>query len=296
MLSGDDPRQDCRSRMDRASVARVDVVGAVGSPKQRSLTQSLWSTAAEILSLAGRQHRSDVVQLQCDRLTAGVPRWGITSSCAGSRRRRRATRRAGPDHPRARGTRGGAARPARRSSPGVGITPACAGSSPHVITIDNVSDGSARACAGSSSLGRSTRSATTDHPRVRGEQPVPHRAGRLQRSSPPRAGSRIAQMVMRSSWGITPRMRGEQGRWGAATFVIPGSPPRALGAGDIGGTPSHGFGSLPHAREAGPVDDHEAGGEGITPAFAGRSTKAASSRFAARDHLACAGSSSAGPR
>ena len=146
----------------------------------------------------------------------------------------------------------------------MGITPACAGRS---------------VCPGTPTM------PTEDHPRVRGEKlVVPLRAFLLQ-GSPPRArGEDPARKEHAGRDGITPacagrstppictcpscedhpRVRGEKKSARAALPAGKGSPPRARGEGCSAG-----------ARQ---------GGQGITPACAGRSSAMPSSMMIWQDH------------
>ena len=171
----------------------------------------------------------------------------ITPACAGSSRRRSRGRGHRRDHPRVRGeqvsgrfvyvrTQGspprarGAAEVVDHAAPGVGITPACAGSS---------------GASGASSA------RTGDHPRVRGEQTEADKRWLTRDGSPPRArGAGRPDRRHGHRRGITPacagssaevefgapcsedhpRVRGEQVSSVAWPHLLTGSPPRARGA------------------------------------------------------------------
>ena len=141
------------------------------------------------------------------------------------------------------------------------------------------------ACAGSTRAGRPRRSATGDHPRVRGEHSPNRDAARISRGSSPRArgargrthvpavrfgiipacaGSTLAKRCRVRRRGDHPRVRGEHLINRLDTLTSEGSSPRARGA--------------RVARP--PADQHR----GIIPACAGSTVSHASQRHRPRDH------------
>ena len=135
------------------------------------------------------------------------PPEGITPACAGKRTIRAAYSKAARDHPRMRGEKGGCSRygtssagspphargkgaGARRGRPARGITPACAGKSSSLLSVD---------------LGR------RDHPRMRGEKYVVVSYHVLYLGSPPHArGKGPPSAAIRPQTGITPACAGKR--------------------------------------------------------------------------------------
>ena len=206
---------------------------------------------------------------------------GITPACAGSTCSSSAAWPAPRDHPRMRGehsTATGAASAPSGSPPhargargrdrvgvgAVGITPACAGSTP--------------SCTPGSS-------GNSDHPRMRGEHDIAPYVAAFEAGSPPHARgahglrrqARRARRITPACAGSTPaagwqyrpgpdhpRMRGEHVGWGSGGAGFGGSPPHARGA-----------------RRGQALDAHAAG---ITPACAGSTPRACRSSRPAPDH------------
>ena len=206
---------------------------------------------------------------------------GLTPACAGTSRVSRCPPQPRGAHPRVRGdiitdlqssgrrrgspprARGHRALPA---SPGdrMGLTPACAGTSP-ARAVRTPGHGA--------------------HPRVRGDIGVPTRADRRDGGSPPRArghrqlndpgptgrgltpacaGTSRRQACGAAPRGAHPRVRGDISADLARTWISMGSPPRARG----------------HLRPVGRADQLE----GLTPACAGTSPVATAYRIVRRAH------------
>ena len=141
------------------------------------------------------------------------------------------------------------------------------------------------ACAGNRFAEAQRRPAHGDHPRLRGEQGVLHRAPLLGLGSPPLArgtvmyrlpkspavritpacaGNRLSQSNVHASPQDHPRLRGEQIAVLEEALNMLGSPPLARGTDTI--------------------SDPDDNGSGITPACAGNRGKAHPQGVKARDH------------
>ena len=242
------------------------------------------------------------------RLAAADPAArGIIPACAGSTRR--SSRQGGTwrDHPRVRGehTRDDRLRKRQRgSSPrargarsrpygeraGVGIIPACAGSTPAPDLGDREAAGSSPrargarrrarpatrrrgiipACAGSTVCSRCSASRCRDHPRVRGEHSMPRLTASSEKGSSPRArGARELGAQCPKDVGIIPACAGSTRHVVLARGDM-GDHPRVRGEHTASGyTVSTWSGSSPRARGARLPRRPQQVAHGIIPACAG---------------------------
>ena len=246
----------------------------------------------------------------------------IIPACAGSTAEGARPQLLSQDHPRMRGEHAVGYRLESRSK----------GSSPHARgALENIrlivgGVGIIPACAGSTRPPRGSCSPTEDHPRMRGEhrRVLVHR-DRPEGSSPHARGAHFAFVAMEMDEGIIPacagstirpalvverledhpRMRGEHPLAGATAAVGTGSSPHARGAraataarspprGDhprmrgehveLSRTREQSEGSSPHARGALALHASR-GGEGrIIPACAGSTLRGVQVRHVGRDH------------
>ncbi len=141
------------------------------------------------------------------RIRPNVRHPGITPACAGKRGYPPFPQPHGRDHPRVRGEKGALF----ESGGGIQGSPPRARGKARRQYQDRGHAGITPACAGKSAKSRTARRWRRDHPRVRGEKPLPHRNNTSQEGSPPRARGKVRYGVHRTGQaGITPACAGKR--------------------------------------------------------------------------------------
>ena len=191
---------------------------------------------------------------------------GIIPACAGSTRHVRLQAQRPRDHPRMRGEHVWYQRG----------TPSSQGSSPHARgalnqkVLDSLGLGIIPACAGSTPTARKRSCDGRDHPRMRGEHVSPARAISAWRGSSPHArGAQDSRGFTASQSGIIPACAGSTAEGGRAQRHHEDHP-RMRGEHSRVRLPvTETLGSSPHARGARTEPDGDCLGAGIIPACAG---------------------------